>query len=104
QVVADSPEELHFLGLFQILLRLTNTAERFYAAHGYRGNLLIRSSVHGVQGQVMRFITPAGPYFLEAESAEDYRCFTDDVTAERLVGVDQFRLRRVEVLTDILSE
>jgi hypothetical protein len=104
QLVAGSPEELHFLGLFQILLRLTGTAERFYAARGYRGNLLIRASVHGVQGQVMRFVTPTGPFFLEPETADDFRCFTDNVTAERLIGVDQFRLRRVEVLTEILSE
>ena len=95
------PEELHFLGLFQILLRLTTTAERFYAIPGYRGNLLIRASVHGVQGQIMRFVTTA-PYV--DVDLEDYRCFTDSVTAERLLGVDQLRSRRVDVLTDILSE
>jgi hypothetical protein len=104
RLVADGPEELHFVWLFQTLLRLTGTAERFYAARGYRGNLLIRASVHVVQGQVMRFVTPVGPYFLEPEVADDYRCFTDSVTAERLIGVDQFRLRRVDVLTDILSD
>lgn len=102
--VDGGPEELHFSGLFQILLRLTGTAERFYAARGYHGNLLIRASVHGVQGQVMRFVNPAAAFFQEVEDAEDYRCFTDSVTAERLLGVDQLRLRRVDVLTDILSE
>src|SRR5438552_6046323 len=38
-----APQELHFLGLFQTLLRLTTSAESFYTARGYRGN---RSEEH----------------------------------------------------------
>ncbi len=95
------PEELHFSGLLQILLRLTTTAERFYAARGYRGNVLIRASVHAVQAQIMRFVN-RGPF--ADEDLEDFRCFTNTVTAERLLGVDQLRSRRVDVITDVLSE
>jgi len=98
---ADLPEELDFAGLFDILLRLTTAADRFYAARGYRGNLAIRTSLHGVQSQIMRFLTP-GPF--EDLDLEDFRCFIDTVTAERLLGADQLRSQRVDVLTDILSE
>jgi hypothetical protein len=101
RLAENLPEELLFAGLFQVLLKLTTTAERFYAARGYRGNLLIRTSVHGVQGQIMRFVA-ADPHW--DVDPEDYRCFTDSVAAERLLGVDQLRLQRVDVLTDILSE
>jgi hypothetical protein len=94
-------EELHFLGLLQVLQRLVITSERFYAARGYRGNLLVRASVHGVHGRIMRFIGP-GP--IGEESLEDFRCITDTVNAERMVGVHQLRERRVDLITDILSE
>jgi hypothetical protein len=101
QAHPDLPFELHFLGLFQVLLRLTSTAGRFYSAVGYRGSLLIRTSVHLVRDQIMRFV-PGNAYV--GVDLEEYRCFAESVTAERLVGVDHLQERRVDVLTDILSE
>jgi len=98
----DGPEQLHFSGLLQILLRLTAAADRFYNTCGYRGNVLVRASVHGVLVRYMRFI-PADPYGF-GPGLDDFRCFTDAVTAERLLSVDELRLRRVDVLTEILSE
>ena len=98
----DGPEQLHFSGLLQILLRLTAAADRFYNTCGYRGNVLVRASVHGVLVRYMRLI-PADPYGF-GPGLDDFRCFTDAVTAERLLSVDELRLRRVDVLTEILSE
>ncbi len=97
-----APQELHFLGLFQILLRLSTAAESFYTSKGYRGNVLIHASVHGVQGQIMRFVAASSPWY--DVNLEDFRCFADDVTSKRLVGVDELCSNRVVVLTDILSE
>jgi len=97
-----APEELYFADLFHILLRLTTSADRFYVARGYRGNLLIRASVHRVRGEVMRFV-PTNAYYDDL-GPEDFRCFATDVTSERLLVVDELRSQRVDVLTDILSE
>lgn len=98
----DGPEQLHFSGLFQILLRLTAAADRFYNTCGYRGNALVRASVHEALGRHMRFI-PANPYGF-GPGLGDFQCFTDSVTAERLLSVDELRSRRVDVLTEVLSE
>jgi hypothetical protein len=49
----------------------------------------------------MRFV-PSSPY--APADPEDFRRFADDVTAERLLGVDELRSQRVDVLTEILSE
>jgi Schlafen, AlbA_2 len=97
----DLSSELHFLGLLQVLLRLTSTAGSFYSAVGYRGSLLVRASVHMVSGQIMRFVS--GNAYAGVD-LEESRCFAESVTAERLVGVDHLQERRVDVLTDILSE
>ena len=35
---------------------------------------------------------------------EDFRCFSQTVSVERVISVEQFRLQRVEVLTDILEQ
>jgi hypothetical protein len=98
---ADPRPQLYFADLFQTLLKLTVFAERFYIVYGYRGNLLMNISLHHVQGQAMRFLA-AGP--LGDDDAEDFRCYTDLVSAERLVTVDQIRAQRVDVLTEILSD
>jgi len=97
----EGPEELHFSGLLQVLLRLATTAERFYTARGYGGNVLVRARVHGVQSQIMRFV-PTNPYV--GVDLENFRCFTDVIVTERLLGIDQIRTRSVDVVTDILSE
>jgi len=97
----DGREQLFFRDLFQPLLRLTVSAERFYLARGYGGNLTINVSLHHVEGRAMRFV-PADPY--AGDDPEEFRCCTDDVSAERLVTVDEIHAQRVDVLTGILAE
>jgi len=97
----DQREQLFFRDFFQPLLRLTVLAERFYSAHGYRGNLTINVSLHHVQGRAMRFVA-YDPY--TGDDPEEFRCYADEVSAERLVTVDEIRTQSVDVLTGILAE
>jgi hypothetical protein len=59
-------------------------------------------TLHNVQRQAMGFVRPAG--FYAEYDANDYRCFTDLVSAERLVTVEQISSHKLDVLTDILAE
>ncbi len=97
---ADQRPQLYFADLFQPLLRLTILAEQFYAANGYRGGLLVNISLHHVQGQAMRFVASG----MFGDDADDFRCYTDLVSAERLITMDQIRALRVDLLTEILSD
>lgn len=97
---ADPRPQLWFADLFQTLLKATVSAEQFYIAHGYRGNLLINASLKNVQGQAMRFV--AADIF--GDDADDFRCHADLVSAESIVTVDRISTQRVDVLTEILSD
>jgi len=97
---ADPSPQLYFANLFQTLLRLTVSAEQFFSAQAYRGNLIMNVSVHCVRGHAMRFI--AVDHW--GDNANDYRCYADTVSAERIVMADQMRLERLEVLTGILCD
>lgn len=97
--VADQRLQLSFADLFQTLLKFTISAERFYVARGFRGNLMMNISLRGVQGQAMRFIG-AGEL---GDDIEDFRCYTDEVSTDRVLTVDQIAAGRLEVLTEILG-
>ena len=98
---ADVRDQLYFADLFQMLLRLSICAERFYFANGYHGGVMVGVSLHHVQGRAMRFVAPIGPF---PDDPEDFRCSTDRVSAERLLTVGQVREHRVDVLTEILGD
>jgi hypothetical protein len=99
---ADNPsEQLAFGDLFHWLIKLTVWAGSFYGAHGYSGSLGMSISLHHVQGWAMRFFDPVG---LVPDDPEDFTCYTDVVSADRLVTVEQIRAQRVDVLTGILAE
>jgi hypothetical protein len=97
----DNSEQLNFDDLFHALLRSTAVAERFYTAHGYSGSIAMNTSLHNVRGQAMRFVPPPSVF---GDNPEDFRCYTDLVSAERLVAVDEIRAQKQEVLTGILAE
>lgn len=96
----DQSQQIYFADLFQTLLRLTFLAERFYVANGYRGSLLMNISLHHVQGQAMRFVAPD----IFGDNPEEFRCYTNLVSAERLITVDQIQTQKANVLTEILSD
>jgi hypothetical protein len=97
----QQPQQLHFRDLFHSLFKLTVCAERFYRARGFRGSLLIRTSLHDVMGRPMRFL-PA--HHLSDYTPEDFRCQTDIVSVERLTDADLIGAQSLDVLIDILSE
>jgi len=49
----------------------------------------------------MRFVA-YDPY--TGDDPEEFRCYADEVSAERLVTVDEIRTQSVDVLTGILAE
>jgi Putative DNA-binding domain len=94
-------QQIVFRDLIQPLIRLAVLAERFYSRWGYGGNLTINVHLHHVQGIAMRFV-PAN-HFVE-DHPDDFRCYTDEVSVERLVTIDEIRGQRIDVLTGILTE
>jgi hypothetical protein len=96
----DQRPQLSFADLFHALLKLSVLAERFYVAHGYQGNLLMNASLHQIQGQAMRFLG-AGHI---GDDPEDFRCYTNLVSTERLVTVDEMKAQRPDILTETLSD
>jgi hypothetical protein len=97
----DKRKQLYFAGLFQTLLRLIVLGERFYCAHSYHGGVLLNISLHHVQGETMRFIATDNEF---DDDAEEFRCFTDSVSTERRLTVDEIKAERLGVLTETLTD
>jgi Putative DNA-binding domain len=98
----DVREQLAFMDLFQPLLRMTLLAGRFYPAHAYNGNLIVNVSLKNVEGQAMRFVRAEN--ILDVQAPDDFRCYANVVSAQRLVSFEYLNNQRLDFLTDILSQ
>jgi schlafen family protein len=96
---AGSSESLRFSDVLHTLLEVTSCAERFYARRDYGGNVLMRTSLHNVRGQQMRFL-PATAF----DDPSDYRCYAEIVSVERLTSAEQLRTQKRPLLITIIAE
>lgn len=98
----DAREQLAFMDLFQPLLRMTLLGGRFYSANAYDGGLIIDVSLKNVEGQAMRFVRAEN--MLDVQAPDDFRCYANAVSAQRLVSLEYLNNHRSDFLTDILSQ
>jgi hypothetical protein len=97
----DPVQQLHFGNLLHTLLNVFVCARRFYESRGYRGGVTVRSSLNGIQGQVMMFREAV---FMGDDMPDEFRSYTNDVSVERMMDTQLDQAQRGELFTDMLAE
>jgi hypothetical protein len=98
---ADPVQQLHFGDLVHSLISLFHCAQQFYGAKGYRGDVTIGVSIQHVHGQVMRF---RDPNFTDDDTPDEFRCYTNDVSVERVAAAQLDRNQQINLTNEILAE
>jgi hypothetical protein len=90
---------IRFSEIFHAFLGLTVCAERFYARVGYRGSLLASLALENVGNTLMRFDSDSF-----TAPPIDCRCYSNVVSAQRLVRIEELGSQDRHVFADVLAE